>query len=265
MKDYKLLLAGLVLLLLTVFIAIFTWLWSNNRKNADPLPVITNKSESEIIANGEGGELSSTLYIRAEEGLKEPLDDIIVSYKSRYPSVQVLASYVPANALLTVLKDNADGNSDSDVVFDTDVIIANDDLSAERLASLQAEVNSTGHQDTQRQTTVNGTHNDNPNAESDTDTIKNRNQERRTISSFNYAIKDQQALKGIILSGSHNSISFRNFLLSSTGQSILEKHNYYNINGYKNSVNDLFKPTSRAQKPSDDNPIKVADALSNGE
>ncbi|WP_250162537.1 hypothetical protein [Psychrobacter sp. WY6] len=60
------------------------------------------------------------------------------------------------------------------------------------------------------------------------------------------------------------AINFRNFLLSSTGQDILAKYDYYNIEGYKNSVNDLFNPTSRTQEASNANTVNVADALSNG-
>ncbi|MFP3366542.1 hypothetical protein R0J93_23140, partial [Pseudoalteromonas sp. SIMBA_148] len=57
----------------------------------------------------------------------------------------------------------------------------------------------------------------------------------------------------------------RNFLLSSAGQTILEKYEYYNINGYENSVNDLFEPSSQASKASGNNPVNVADALGNSE
>lgn len=37
MKDYKLLLAGLILLLLTIFIAVFIWLWTSNQKKHRPI------------------------------------------------------------------------------------------------------------------------------------------------------------------------------------------------------------------------------------
>ena len=77
-------------------------------------------------------------------------------------------------------------------------------------------------------------------------------------------MKEKQALEGVILTENTAAINFRNFLLSSTGQDILEKYDYYNIEGYKNSVNDLFNPTSRAQEAANANTVNVADALSNG-
>ena len=264
MKDYKLLLAGLILLLLTAFIAIFTWLWTNNRKNTDPLPVMVSTNESATVEDAGDEALNQTLYIRAEENLQAPLDDIIASFKSRYPRIQVSASYVPANVLLAVSKNEATKDSQLHSVFDTDIIIANEDLSIERIAPLQANIESTLQKENQQQTTVN-TANVSDAENKDIDTSENNRKKIQTISAFDYAIEDEKALQGIILTDSTTAISFRNFLLSSTGQEILEKYNYHNINGYKNSVNDLFKPTSRAKKATGDNPVEVADALSNGE
>ncbi|MBI0425042.1 hypothetical protein [Psychrobacter sp. NG27] len=264
MKDYKLLLAGLILLLLTAFIAIFTWLWTNNRKNTDPLPVMVSTNESATVEDAGDEALNQTLYIRAEKNLQAPLDDIIASFKSRYPRIQVSASYVPANVLLAVSKNEATKDSQLHSVFDTDIIIANEDLSIERIAPLQANIESTLQKENQQQTTVNTA--DVSDAENkDIDTSENNRKKIQTISAFDYAIEDEKALQGIILTDSTTAISFRNFLLSSTGQEILEKYNYHNINGYENSVNDLFKPTSRAKKATGDNPVDVADALSNGE
>ena len=45
MKDYKLLLAGLILLLLAIFIALIAWLWTHNRKSIDPLPIMASENE----------------------------------------------------------------------------------------------------------------------------------------------------------------------------------------------------------------------------
>ena len=108
MKDYKLLLAGLILLLLIVFIAIFMWLWISNRKNTDPLPIVANNNETSVItAESEEDNIStSTLYVQAEERLQVPLDDVIVSFESRYPHVQVLANYVPSYAFLQLADSN---------------------------------------------------------------------------------------------------------------------------------------------------------------
>ena len=266
MKDYKLLLAGLILLVLTAFIAIFTWLWTNNRKNTDPLPVMVSTNETVAVEDGGDEVLPQTLYIRAEEGLQAPLDDIIASFRSRYPRIQVSASYVPANVLLAVSKNEATKDSQLHSVFDTDVIIANEDLSTERIAPLQANIASASHKDPQHQTTGNTADTDVLDADKqDTDNAENDRKKIQTISTFNYAIKDEKALKGVVLTDSTTAISFRNFLLSSTGQQILEKYDYHNVDGYENSVDDLFKPTSRAKQPSGDNPVDVADALSNSQ
>ncbi|MEJ6551555.1 hypothetical protein PQI08_03245 [Psychrobacter pacificensis] len=276
MKDYKLLLAGLILLLLAIFIALIAWLWTHNRKSIDPLPIMAGENESAAAKGDETAKTvpDSILYVRAAESLQVPLDDIIVSFESRYPHIQVLASYVPPNTLLTLLDNDINANNDSDAAFNTDIIIANDRLSAERLAPLQAKLTASQHQDNQSKANANtvitedetdSKNTDSENANSEQATAENDNKEARTLTSFNYALKDKQELEGVILTDRTVAVSFRNFLLSSTGQGILEKYDYYNINGYKNSVNDLFQPTSRAKKASRDNPVDVADALSNGD
>lgn len=276
MKDYKLLLAGLILLLLAIFIALIAWLWTHNRKSIDPLPIMAGENESAAAKGDETAKTvpDSILYVRAAKSLQVPLDDIIVSFESRYPHIQVLASYVPPNTLLTLLDNDINANNDSDAAFNTDIIIANDRLSAERLAQLQAKLTASQHQDNQSKANANtvitedetdSENTDSENANSEQAATENDNKEARTLTSFNYALKDKQELEGVILTDRTVAVSFRNFLLSSTGQGILEKYDYYNINGYKNSVNDLFQPTSRAKKASGDNPVDVADALSNGD
>lgn len=276
MKDYKLLLAGLILLLLAIFIALIAWLWTHNRKSIDPLPIMAGENESAAAKGDETAKTvpDSILYVRAAKSLQVPLDDIIVSFESRYPHIQVLASYVAPNTLLTLLDNDINANNDSDAAFNTDIIIANDRLSAERLAQLQAKLTASQHQDNQSKANANtvitedetdSENTDSENANSEQAATENDNKEARTLTSFNYALKDKQELEGVILTDRTVAVSFRNFLLSSTGQGILEKYDYYNINGYKNSVNDLFQPTSRAKKASGDNPVDVADALSNGD
>ena len=276
MKDYKLLLAGLILLLLAIFIALIAWLWTHNRKSIDPLPIMASENESAAAKGDETAKTvpDSILYVRAAKSLQVPLDDIIVSFESRYPHIQVLASYVPPNTLLTLLDNDINANNDSDAAFSTDVIIANDRLSAERLAPLQAKLTAFQHPNNQSKANANtvitedetnSENADSENANSEQTTAENDNKEARTLTSFNYALKDKQELEGVILTDRTVAVSFRNFLLSSTGQGILEKYDYYNINGYENSVNDLFQPTSQAKKASGDNPVDVADALSNGD
>lgn len=260
MRDYKLLLAGLILLLLIIFIAIFTWLWSNNRKNIDPLPIMANANESSATTQDEVNTLTeSTLYIKAEEHLQAPLDDIIVSFESRYPHVQVVPSYVPASDLLTL----SNANPSHDERSELDMIIANDSLSADRLTPLQAELKAAQDKINQDKENISNT-DDKKVDTAETGAIETDNAEARTLNSFSYALRDKQALEGVILTENTAAINFRNFLLSSTGQDILAKYDYYNIEGYKNSVNDLFNPTSHAQKAANANTVNVADALSNG-
>lgn len=269
MKDYKLLLAGLILLLLTIFIAVFIWLWTSNRKNTDPLPIMASESEADSSMKGDKSReiADSVLYIRAEEKLQIPLDDIIVSFESRYPHVQVLASYVPSHDLLTVPSSSSTKDKLSDFVFDTDMIITNDDsLSTERVSLLQSELQQAQDRNGQSQKSIDSASiNDASDKNSNNSTTHNKDKEIHALNPFNYALKDEQALEGVILTDDTTAISFRNFLLSSTGQDILKKYDYENISGYKNSVNDLFKPTSQAKNASGDHAVDVTDALSNGE
>lgn len=270
MKDYKLLIAGLILLLLIICIAVFAWLWSNNRKNIDPLPIMTSENDNVATDDEDNDSVAdSTLHIQAEENLQQPLDDVIISFESRYPHIQVLANYVPSTALLDLSTNAFTDNEGArdDFIVDTDIIIANGDLSTERLAPLQATLTAAA-QDKSNKAKIN---NDTDSATVDNDAIneqeqntKNENQESRTLSSFNYALKDDQALEGVVLTDNATAVNFRNFLLSSTGQGILKKYDYYDIDGYQNSVDDLFNPTSRAKQASGDSSVDIADALSNG-
>jgi len=268
MKDYKLLLAGLILLLLTIFIAVVIWLWTSNRKNTDPLPIMASESEADSSMKGdESREIAdSVLYIRAEEKLQIPLDDIIVSFESRYPHVQVLASYVPSHDLLTVPSSGSTKDKLSDFVFDTDMIITNDDsLSTERVSLLQSELQQAQDRNDQRQKSTEASDISNASDKNSDNSTHDKDKKIHTLNPFNYALKDEQALEGVILTDDTTAINFRNFLLSSTGQDILKKYDYENISGYKNSVNDLFKPTSQAKNASGDHAVDVTDALSNGE
>lgn len=263
MKDYRLLLAGLILLLLAVCIAIFVWLWTSNRKNTDPLPITTNEGEPKAMTeDSEDTAINHTLYVRAEENLQIPLDDVIVSFESRYPHIQVLANYVPSTALLTLSSHNTAKDTPADLGSITDVIIANNEgFSAQRLSDLQLELEKELHTPPQSQKSayvapINNVEENNED---------NQHQQLRRLTPFNYALRDEQALEGVILTDNTIAISFRNFLLSSTGQDIFKKYDYDNISGYKNSVNDLFEPMSRSKQAAGNNNVDVADALSNGE
>lgn len=269
MKDYKLLLAGLILLLLILLIAAFTWLWIHNRKNIDPLPVMANENEPTTMTESDDENIvsDSVLYMQVEENLQEPLDDVIGTFESRYPYVKVLASYVPSDSLLALSDTASISSEQADFAVGIDMIIANDNLSKERLAPLQTELKTAQDKINQNQANISNADESTKDNTIDDEAgvAKTNSTETRTLNSFNYAFKDEQALDGVILTDNTAAINFRNFLLSSAGQDILKKYDYYNIEGYKNSVDDLFSPTSRAKKVSDGASVDVADALSNGE
>ena len=275
MRDYKLLLAGLILLLLIIFIAIFTWLWTSNRKNMDPLPIMANNNDTSSADNDENTIAKSTLHIQAEDGLQAPLDAVIASFQARYPNMQILTNYVPSAALLT-LSDNdfADSHRTDDerasLLIDTDLIIANGKLSKERLAPLQEQLKTA--QDKHNQNKLNDSSTQVKKAEDGVDEAdaevaahaKSDNTNTRSLSSFGYALQGEQAVDGVVLTQNPAAINFRNFLLSSTGQDILSQHNYTNIDGYKNDMDNLFQPSSRAKQATGELSVDVSDALSNG-
>lgn len=275
MRDYKLLLAGLILLLLIIFIAIFTWLWTSNRKNMDPLPIMANNNDTSSADNDENTIAKSTLHIQAEDGLQAPLDAVIASFQARYPNMQILTNYVSSAALLT-LSDNdfADSHRTDDerasFLINTDLIIANGKLSQERLAPLQEQLKTA--QDKYNQNKLNDSSAqgnsaedgiDETDAEVDAQT-KSDNTNTRSLSSFGYALQGEQAVDGVVLTQNSAAINFRNFLLSSTGQDILSQHDYTNIDGYKNDMDNLFQPSSRAKQATGELSVDVSDALSNG-
>lgn len=275
MRDYKLLLAGLILLLLIIFIAIFTWLWTSNRKNMDPLPIMANNNDTSSADNDENTIAKSTLHIQAEDGLQAPLDAVIASFQARYPNMQILKNYVSSAALLT-LSDNdfADSHRTDDerasFLIDTDLIIANGKLSKERLAPLQEQLKTA--QDKHNQNKLNDSSTQVKKAEYGVDEAdaevaahaKSDNTNTRSLSSFGYALQGEQAVDGVVLTQNSAAINFRNFLLSSTGQDILSQHNYTNIDGYKNDMDNLFQPSSRAKQATGELSVDVSDALSNG-
>ena len=262
MKDYKLLLAGLILLLLIIFIAIFTWLWTSNRKNMDPLPIMSNESGSTASAEEDGETVAkSTLHIQAEEKLQTPLDAVISSFQSRYPNVEIMTSYVASVALLTLSDNKVDDNEPSLFIVDTDIIIADGNLSAARLAPLQEKLKIA--QDEQNQSKAkNGMVEDTIDADEIAAKGEADNTNTRSLVSFSYALKDKKKVDGVILTQNPIALNFRNFLLSSTGQDILSRHDYENIDGYQNDMANLFKSNTQGKKATGELTVDVADAIS---
>ena len=267
MKDYKLLLAGLILLLV-LFIALFTWLWINDRKNLDPLPIMSDENEPKVMAEGDNENTVSDLMlsIQANENLQTALDDVIVRFESRYPHIKVAVNYVASHMLLTLPSISSNG-TDLSATLGVDMIVADDKLSVQQLAPLQAELKA-AQDDINQNSVSNRKTNDDSEAstiDEDTGLAETYPAETRTLTSYNYAQRGDQTLEGVILTDNSAAVNFRNFLLSSTGQDILEKHGYRNIEGYKNSVDDLFNPNSQSKNTSNENEVDVADALSNGD
>lgn len=258
MKDYKLLLAGIILLLLLIIIVVISWLWLNNSKNIDPLPILSREDAKSLQKNAEEDSDSvknntdaNTLYIQAQQPLQVPLDKVIVSFEARYPHMQVLTNYVPATDLLILDNTNP-----------TDLVIADDKLSDSLLALLEDELNSNVKNNiVNAPSSQSSSVTDAENSESKTTT---ENKEARTLNPFGYAIRNSQTVEGVILSDKPLAINFRNFLISSTGQDILSNYEFDNIDGYQNSVDDLFNPTSHGKTAVEETKI-VTDAISNSQ
>lgn len=287
MKDYKWLLVGIVVVLLIILLGIFVWLWTSNQKNIDPLPIMVNDNDSTDSSTGIAKDddesdavANSILYLQAEETLKTPLNDIINRFESRYPSVQVSVRYVPSTSLINlpavsiteVSADSEDISAKNDNVnfanksvpsaITIDIIIADDTLNQTQLSTLQALLDHTqSKRNAEQDNSLSQSNND---VEAASNTTNDSNT-ARSLTKFSYAIKNSQAIDGVILTDHSAAVSFRNFLLSSAGQDILEKYDYNNIDGYKNSMDDLFNESSRAKANGDADPIDVTDILSNSE
>lgn len=279
--NYKKILSGVTLFLVMIFVGIFTWLWIGNNKNIDPLPIMANvDSETYIDANDNDDDTKipiteqtvSILKIQALDTLQVPLDDIIVRFEARYPSVQILANYVSTQDLLSLDVNNEANDlpsQDTPFVVNKDMIITDNKLTQEQLAPVQSLLDKAQTKLNQNRTDPTNQDDNDEVAQTDSlqsgnqqsDSQQNNSQQTRTLSSFSYALKEAQPMDGIILTKNPAAVSFRNYLLSSVGQDILKQYNYDNIDGYKNSMDDLFNPMSQAKTASDDDTVKVADAL----
>ena len=70
MRDYKLLLAGIILLLLLIIVGVISWLWLNNSKNIDHLPILSREDVKSLQGESEedsdavkNDAAANTLYI----------------------------------------------------------------------------------------------------------------------------------------------------------------------------------------------------------
>ena len=188
--------------------------------------------------------------------------------------MQILTNYVPSAALLTLfVNDFADSHRTDDerasFLIDTDLIIANGKLSKERLAPLQEQLKTA--QDKHNQNKLNDSSAQVKKAEDGVDEAdaevaahaKSDNTNTRSLSSFWLCPTRRASGRWRGINANPAAINFRNFC-SSTGQDILSQHNYTNIDGYKNDMDNLFQPSSRAKQATGELSVDVSDALSNG-
>lgn len=263
MKNYKILLAGLALLLVIIFIGVFVWLLNNNLKNTNPLPIVAegdqplpngDENSSDTIAN-------NILYLQAENEIQVPLDDVIVRFESRYPRIQVLAKYVPKKTLLNLPKTSISDKNPSPFLLNVDIIIANDTLTQNQLAPLQLILNKA--QDAYNRSEMNASKMvQDGGLEEDTEALVTKdNNKTRELVSFSYALKEDQAVSGVVLTDNPTAVTFRNFLVSSTGQDILKHYNYDSIDGYKSNMDDLFNTSSRSKDANGEDSVDITKAL----
>lgn len=276
MKIFKRLLAGFIIVVL-ILLGVFAWLWISNQTNSNPLPILYDDSAQQAAAVKENADTqaNSTLYLQATASMQVPLDNVIVRFESRYPKMQILARYVAASALLNLPNASDTQDSAAPLVINTDMIIADDKLNQSQLNALQSVLKQTQLDDQRQAKTAVGSIKSETVKDKMQDTIETNNtvnkapsvasnsDEVRHLVSFSYALKDEQYLDGVILTDNPTAVTFRNFLLSSTGQDILKQYDYDNIDGYKSSVDDLFNPTTRG-KATNDMPSKVTEVLNNG-
>lgn len=292
MKNFKWLLAGFIVLVILVLLGVFAWLLSSNQANSNPLPILHDDSMpiSAEVNEDMDTQAPTILYLQAAASMQLPLDEIIMRFESRYPKVQILTRYVTTTALLNLpnasdIKNSDAKNQVSPLITTTDLLIANEKLSQGQLSTLQSILNQTQNNNAQKRVIINADHakdklqetinissnNNSSNAVTNVPNIANNvtsnsinnSSEVRNLVSFSYALKDQQYLDGVILTNNLTAVTFRNFLLSSTGQDILKQYDYDNIDGYKSSVDDMFNPSSR-DKATDEISSKITEALSNG-
>ena len=266
MKDYKLILVGLLILLLIMAIGVFAWLWHNNLKNTNPLPIAVSQNEQVATDSDDKSNTApiSILHVQAEKSMQITLDDIITKFEKRYPDVQLLVRYVTSTMLFTLPDTNTTDQKDSNFIVNIDIIIADSKISQSRLSPLQDLLNKAQTERNASKVNANGMAQQTTQPDNIDPSIANDNNQARHLASFNYAIKDGHTVDGIILTENPVATSFRNFLLSSSGQDVLKKHGYDDIDGYKNSVDELFNPASSHRRARGESNVKLADALSNG-
>lgn len=205
MKAFSLLMIALALLA-TILLGAFAWLWYNNQKPIDPLPIATYGTK--VTAENETqqkNKVQTTIVIQADSALRPALDEVSSRFSQRYPDLKPSIHYTDSRQVFAI-------NPQSQPPVD--LIISHQNISLSQIAALQALI-------------------DRSNAP---------NQKAQTLSPFGFAIVSGQAIEGAVLTNNPIATQFRNFLISSSGQDILAQHGFKGIDNYKNQVDDLFNP-----------------------
>lgn len=243
MKKYQKILTAILILVVFVFTIIVSVLGYKDTKAGDPLPILSSKDLTTLAATNNSDQsvdsdssvMINTIYIQASSSLQIPLDAVIIRFEARNPEVEVQVRYVSDKDIFMLSE-----------TINTDLIIADSTLSEERLSQLEDTINMPVN------SVAIGAQTDNTNDE----TV-------RLLASFSYAIKDSQRYDGVILTDNSLAASFRNFLISSSGQDILRQYDFENIEGYQNSVDDLFNPKSTSRTTVEQVEL-VTESLENG-
>lgn len=270
MRDYKRLIVGIASSLLIIIIGVFGWLWISNAKNANPLPIMAS-SDSQL-AQGDDNTVTVTLSVQAVDNLQMPLEDIITRFEYLYPKVNVTTHYVLTSSILTLsdvaanVAINADAYNNTSnqgaPIADIDIILTENKLKPDDLTALKSNSNILSKPSSESKVANKDTVKVDNNKK---DLSVDKDKEAWNITSFGYAIKGSQSADGVILTDNPAAITFRNFLLSSSGQDILKRYGYDDIDGYKDSVDEVFNATTRSKESDSDTPLKIKDALNNGQ
>lgn len=205
MKVIPVLMIALALLAV-ILVAAFAWLWYNNQKHIDPLPILTYDPQSTVQNEArQKKNLETSVVIQADRALKPALDDVLSHFGRRYPDLNPSIYYTNSSQIFVI---------ESQDRPPVDLIISNQNISPSQIKAMQTVV----------------------------DRSKAENKEAQTLSPFGFALVSNQAIDGVILTDNPIATQFRNFLISSTGQDILAKHGFKSIDNYKNQVDDLFNP-----------------------
>lgn len=205
MKGFAILKITLALLA-TILLGAFAWLWYNNQKHIDPLPILTYDPKSTVQNEAlQKKAIDTAVIIQADRALKPALDEVLSRFNQRFPDLTLNIHYVDQSQVLAVKNQTQ---------APIDLIISNQHILPNQLKAMQTVI----------------------------DNDRAKNETAQTLSPFGFALVSNQAIDGVIITDNPIATQFRNFLISSIGQEILARHGFNSIDNYKNQVDDLFNP-----------------------